>query len=259
MGFENIEIIFNENIAVVTIKRPEVLNALNIETIKELGKAIDDLNENNQVRVIIITGSGSKSFVAGADIKEFIDLDPEGTWRLMKLGQNVFNKIYHSPRPVIAAINGYALGGGLELALACDILIAAETAIFGFPEINLGIFPGWGGTQSLSRLIGLKKAKEIIFTGRKISAKEAEKIGILNKVVDQEKLMEEAQKLAKEISDKSVLSIEFAKNAINMSDTTILKDGQDFEAQAISVCFTTKDHLEGVQAFLEKRLPIFNQ
>ncbi|HUV07660.1 MAG TPA: enoyl-CoA hydratase/isomerase family protein [Spirochaetia bacterium] len=196
--------------AVITIQRPEVRNALRFSTLRELDQAVSDLGGNPEVRVMVITGSGEKAFVAGADIQEFIGLDAETMWRMMKLGQDVFDRIADCPKPVIGAINGYALGGGLELAVACDILIASENAQFGHPEITLGSFPGWGGSQRLPRKIGLSRAKEMVFTGMKIDARRAEAIGLVNRVVPPSRLMDEALALAASISEKSSRSIALA-------------------------------------------------
>ncbi|MEM1538724.1 MAG: enoyl-CoA hydratase-related protein [Candidatus Nezhaarchaeales archaeon] len=246
-----------DGIAKITINRPQALNALNPEVIHEIKRALEDAAGSNDVRVLIITGSGEKAFSAGADIKWMSNCTPLEALTFSQLGQSVLRMIEELDKPVIAAVNGYALGGGCELALACDLVIASENARFGQPEINVGIIPGWGGTQRLTRLVGVKKAKELILTGDVIDAKEAEKLGIVNKVVPREKLMEEAEALAKKLAEKTPIGLRMAKAAINKSLETSLKDGLDYEARLFGLLFTTEDAKEGLKAFLEKRKPTY--
>jgi len=257
MGFKNLKLDRDNKILIITINRPQVLNALNTETLKELREALEYACQNSTIRVIIITGSGEKSFSAGADINELKNLTPLEAWNFMILGQEVFNKIENLEKPVIAAVNGYALGGGLELALSCDIIIACKKAKFGHPEINLGNIPGWGGTQRLPRLIGCKLAKQMILTGDIIDADTASKIGLVNEVVDKEELMEAAKKLAHKLSLKAPIAVKLAKWAINRSLDTNLTTGLAFERVSVAFCFTTKDQREALNAFFEKRRPIF--
>ena len=259
MGYADLEVTVREPVAVVTVRRPEVLNALRTATLRELGQAFGELSKDPRVRAIILTGAGEKAFSAGADIREFLELDAEGMWRMMKLGQDLFDRIADFPKAVIGAVNGYALGGGLELALACDILIASENARFGHPEINIGSFPGWGGTQRLPRRIGLNRAKELIFTGMKIDARRAEAIGLVNRVVPPGELMSEALALATEIAGKSAPVIELAKTVLNAGAETSLREGQNLEACAVSLGSVFADRQEGVRAFVEKRKPRFNR
>ncbi len=259
MKLKDLEIHSAEHIGIITINRPQVLNALRRSTIKELDRAVAAFIEDPDIRVIVITGSGKKSFVAGADIQEFLELEAEEMWRMMKLGQDVFDRIAECRKPVIGAINGYALGGGLELALACDILIASDNAHFGHPEITIGSFPGWGGTQRLPKRIGLSRAKEMVFTGMKIDARRAEAIGLVDHVFPQAQLMDETLRLASKIADKSSQMIAFAKSVMNASGTANLKDGQNLEAFAVSLASVFEDRKEGVQAFFEKREPRFNR
>lgn len=246
-------------VAIVTIARPAVLNALAINTLEELHRAFSALAVARDTRVVVLTGAGPKAFVAGADIREFLDLAPEPMWRMMRLGHRVFDLIAACPKVVIGAINGFALGGGLEVALACDILIAASNAQFGHPEINLGSFPGWGGTQRLPRRIGLHRAKELVFSGERITAERAEALGLVNRVVAPERLMAEVLALANLIATKSGAALEMAKEVLNASIDTPLHDGQALEAFAVSLGSVFADRKEGVQAFLERRPPQFNQ
>jgi enoyl-CoA hydratase/carnithine racemase len=259
MKFDDLQIHNKDHVGIITIHRPEVLNALRFSTIREIDHAVSDFIDDPAIRVIVITGSGEKSFVAGADINEFIDLEAEQMWRMMKLGQDVFDHIADCPKPVIAAVNGYALGGGLELALACDIIIASENALFGHPEITVGSFPGWGSTQRLPRRIGLSRAKEMVFTGMKIDAQRAEAIGLVNHVHPPAQLLEETLKLASQITDKSAKMLAIAKSVLNASESVNLKDGQNLEAFAVSLASVFDDRKEGVRAFFEKRKPRFNR
>jgi enoyl-CoA hydratase len=257
MELKNVVVEKENNIAVLSINRPKALNALNYDTLTDIKTAIKALSEDNDVSIVIITGSGEKAFVAGADIKEMKDMTPLEARRFMLYGQNVFNIIGNLPKPTIAAVNGFALGGGTELALSCDMIIASEKAKFGLPEVTLGIHPGFGGTQRLPRLIGSAKAKELIFTGKMIDANDAERIGLVNKVVSPDKLLEEAKALAQDIMKNGQVAIRLVKSAINAGLDTTLEKGLAYEAETQGLAFSTEDKNEGLNAFLEKRKPNF--
>jgi enoyl-CoA hydratase len=242
-----------EGIAVVTIDNPASLNALNAPILTQLDQVFDQLAHNPGVKGIILTGGGEKSFVAGADINEFLQVKGDTAAGFMARGQRIFDKIEAFDRPVIAAINGFALGGGNELALCCDIRIAAENAIFGQPEVNLGIIPGYGGTQRLPRAVGAGKAKEIILADERINAQEALRIGLVQRVVPKGQAVEEAKKLMKRILGKGPVAVKMAKKAINEGLGMPLRGGLDLEAQCQAVCFGSEDKDEGAKAFLEKR------
>lgn len=257
MEFENIILEKKEETGILTINRPSVLNTLNTKTLLEIEEALIKLEKDDKVKVVIITGSGEKAFCAGADLKELKEKNALEAKEYSHLGHRVLNKIENMEKPVIAAINGYALGGGCELAMACDLRLANQKAKIGLPEENLGIFPGFGGTQRLPRLVGLSKAKEMIFTGEMIESKTAEALCLVNKVVKDAYLMKEAEELAKKISSKGPIAIKSAKALINKSFDVDLKTGLDLEIETFAVCFTTEDHIEGINAFLEKRKPVF--
>lgn len=247
-----------KGIVKLTINRPEVRNALNAATRQEIRTAIGEIEKDEDVRVVIITGAGEKAFISGADITAFKDATPITMEESASiLGQQLFSDIENLSVPVIAMINGFCLGGGLELAMCCDIRIASENAKFGQPEINIGIFPGAGGTQRLPRLIGWGKAKELIYTGKIIDAAEAERIGLADKVVPPDRLEEEVEQLAATIASKSPLIIKLVKKAINRGMYTDLAAGLAYEKANFALCFATEDHIEGVTAFLEKRKPEF--
>jgi enoyl-CoA hydratase len=242
-----------ENIGLLTINRPEKLNAISNELISELKKLLDEIENDEELRALIITGAGDKAFVAGADIKELVDRDARLGRRVSQERQEVFSRIENLPVPVIAAVNGYALGGGLELALACSIRICSEKAQFGAPEVKLGIIPGDGGTQRLPRLVGLGRAMEMILTGDFIDAQEAYRIGLVNKVLPQEELMDKAMDLAKKIASRPPLAVRFAKEAVNRSQEGDAASGFALESYLHALSCTTEDKKEGVSAFLEKR------
>lgn len=242
-----------EGIAIVTIDNQPALNALSAPVLTQLDQIFTGLAKNLEVKGVIITGAGEKSFVAGADISEFIQVTGDTAVEFMSRGQRIFNKIEAFDRPVIAAVNGFALGGGNEIALCCDIRIAAENAVFGQPEVNLGIIPGYGGTQRLPRLIGPGKAKETIFADERINAQEALRIGLVQRVVPRGQAVEEAKKILKKIMSKGPVAIQMAKKAINDGLKMSLREGLDLEAQSNAVCFSTEDKDEGAKAFLEKR------
>ncbi|RLC62916.1 MAG: crotonase [Chloroflexi bacterium] len=260
MEFKNIvyEKDKEKGIVKLTINRPEVRNALNAATRQEIRNAIGEIEKDGDVRVVIITGAGEKAFISGADITAFKDATPITMEESAStLGQQLFSDIENISVPVIAMINGFCLGGGQELAMCCDIRIASENAKFGQPEVNVGILPGGGGTQRLPRLVGWGKAKELIYTGKIIDATEAEKIGLVDKVVPLEKLEEEVNQLAETIASKSPLIIKLIKKTINKGMYTDLAAGLAYEKANFALCFATEDHKEGVTAFLEKRKPEF--
>lgn len=255
MIFENILLSKEDKIAIITINRPESLNALNAQTIKEISSALDNLASDHEVRVIILTGSGEKSFVAGADIKEFSDFNQEKAEELARNGQNIlFNKIENLSKPVIAAVNGFALGGGLELAMSCHIRYASENAKLGLPEVTLGLIPGYGGTQRLPKLVGKGIANEMIFSAKMIAAQKAKEIGLVNEVFAIEELLTKTKELAKTIANNSPMAISRAIQATNLSDTD---KGFDAEIKFFGELFELDDKKEGVTAFIEKRKPSF--
>ncbi|UJF31049.1 enoyl-CoA hydratase-related protein [Kaistella sp. 97-N-M2] len=255
MNYDNIILQIEEKTAVITINRPESLNALNAATIRELSEAFGELDSNKEIRVVILTGSGEKSFVAGADIKEFSDFGTQAAEELSRNGQNIlFNKIENLSKPVIAAVNGFALGGGLELAMACHIRYASENAKLGLPEVTLGLIPGYGGTQRLPKLVGKGLANELIFSAKMISAQRAKEIGLVNEVFSLEELLPQTKALAALISRNSPMGISKAIIAVNEFDKT---SGYETEIKSFGELFEMKDKKEGVLAFLEKRKPNF--
>jgi len=258
MEYKNIIYAKEKGVARITINRPEVRNALNRATRSELSYAIEEIEKDKDIRVVIITGAGDKAFISGADITEFREATPITIQEYTStLGQELYNRIEDVSIPVIAMINGFCLGGGLELAMCCDIRIASENAKFGQPEIKVGFIPGGGGTQRLPRLVGWGKAKELIYTGQIIDAVEAEKIGLVEKVVPPDKLEEEVSQLAESIASKSPLIIKLAKKTINRGMSTDLAAGLNCERLMFALCFATEDCKEGINAFLEKRSPEF--
>ncbi len=242
--------------AILTINNPEQLNSLNTNILKELNDSIDIIKSNDEIRVLIITGAG-KSFVAGADISEMANLDVENGRAFGEFGSMIFRKIETLPIPVIAAVNGFALGGGCELALACDIRVASEKAKFGQPEVGLGITPGFSGTQRLPRVIGLGKAKELIFTGAIIGADEAFKLGLVNYVVPAEELMQKSFEIANQIATKAPIAVKLSKEAINIGIESDIDAGIETENELFGECFGTEDQKNGMKSFLEKNRPEF--
>lgn len=242
------------NIAVLSINRPDALNALNSKVLEELDNAIDKVKEDDDIHVLILTGKG-KAFVAGADIGEMKDMDPIKGRDFAAKGLDIFRKIELMEKPVIAAVNGFALGGGCELSMCCDIRISSEKAKFGQPEVGLGITPGFGGTQRLSRLVGEGRAKELILTCDIIDSTEAYRIGLVNKVVAAEELMEAAMEMAKKISSKGQIAVRYSKTAINKGGQVDLDTGMSIEKDLFGLCFASEDQKEGMAAFLEKRKP----
>src|SRR2546422_753255 len=257
MVFDNLLLEREGAVAIVTINRPKVLNALNARTLDELRRVVLDLEHDDGVRVVIVTGAGEKSFVAGADINELAVQTPTGGRELALAGQHALDTIESMGKPVIAAINGYALGGGCELAMACTLRIAADTAKLGQPEINLGIIPGYAGTQRLSRLVGKGKAMELILTGAPIAAGEAERIGLVNRVVPAADLMNDARKLASDLAKQAPIAMRYIITAINRGLEMPFAEACVFEATLFGLVASTDDMREGTTAFLEKRKPEF--
>lgn len=257
MAYENINYTVENGVATIAINRPKALNALNLATLTELKDVVEKIAVDKEVQVVIITGAGEKSFVAGADIVEMSTKNAvEGrVWG--QVGQNIFTEIENLPQPVIAAVNGFALGGGCELACACDIRYASENAKFGQPEVGLGITPGFGGTQRLTRVVGRGHAKELIYTANIIDAQEALRIGLVNKVVPQAELMDVVMKVAKTITKKAPVAVQLAKAAINRGINCDVVTGISYEAEVFGLCFATADQKEGMKAFIEKRKPTF--
>ena len=253
MSFDNLLLDRDGAIATVTINRPKVLNALNTRTLDELRHAILDLKQDDAVRVVILTGAGEKAFVAGADINELAVLSPVAGREHALAGQHVFDLIENMGKPVIAAINGYALGGGCELAMACTLRMASDTARLGQPEINLGIIPGYAGTQRLARLVGKGKAMEIVLTGAPIAAADAERIGLVNRVVPAAELMTEVRKLAMQLAGQAPVAMRYIITAINRGLEMPFAEGAVFEATLFGLVAATDDMREGTRAFLEKR------
>lgn len=250
---KNITVALEEEIALVTINRPKSLNALNSETLDELNRCFDEIQNRKDVKVVILTGAGEKAFVAGADISEMVNATAAEGRAMGMLARAGFSKLENLPQVTIAAVNGYALGGGCELSMACDIRIAAENAKFGQPEVGLGILPGFGGTQRLPRLVGKGIAKELIFTCDQITAEEAYRIGLANHVVPQEEMIDYCKNMARKIISKGSYGITLAKQAINVGLETDLDSGLQLEANLFGLSFSTHDKQEGMTAFLEKR------
>ena len=252
MTFENILIEKHGRIAIVTVNRPDKLNALNIQTRREILRAFEQLKTDDDVRVVIITGAGPKSFIAGADINEFAGMTAIKQRDVMKSGR-AFDSVEDFPKPVIAMINGFALGGGCELAMSCDIRVASSNAKLGQPEIKLGIIPGGGGTQRLTRLVGEGKAMELILTGEMISADEAKQLGLVNHVFAPEELEAKTMELANKIAELSPVALAMAKASVKNAARMTLREGLDSEVDLFALCFSSEDKEEGVRAFIEKR------
>jgi len=257
MAFDNLLLERDGAIAVVTINRPTVLNALNAQTIDELRRVILDLKHDESARVVILTGAGEKSFVAGADINELAVQSPTGGREHALSGQHVLDVVENMGKPTIAAINGYALGGGCELAMACTLRLAADTAKLGQPEISLGLIPGYAGTQRLTRLVGRGRALELILTGAQISANEALRIGLVNRVVPAAELMTEARKLAAQLAQSAPIAMRYIIDAVNKGAEMPFAEACRYEAALFGLVASTGDMQEGTAAFLEKRKPEF--
>jgi enoyl-CoA hydratase len=253
MTYENIVVETEDRLAVVTVNRPDKMNALNAKTVAELYHAFTELKSDNQVGAVIVTGTGEKAFVAGADIAELAELAPVKGRDTIRKGQALFSLIEGLGKPVIAAINGFALGGGCELALAGTIRVASEKAKLGQPEVNLGLMPGYGGTQRLPRLVGKGKALELILTGKMVDAQEAWRIGLVNQVVPQAELMKSCEEMAKTILSKSPLAIRYCLDVVNQGMESNLEAGLEYEATLFAILCASEDMKEGTAAFLEKR------
>lgn len=255
--FRNLRLELEAPVATLTVHRPEKLNALNRATIVELGEAVRQIREAPEVRGAVITGSGEKAFVAGADISELAAMDPLEGVEVSRLGQRVFREIELSPKPILAAVNGFALGGGCELALAAHLRVASTSARFGLPEVRLGIIPGYGGTARLSRLVGKGRALELILTGEMIGAEEAHRIGLVNRVVPAESLLHEARELVARIAENGPLALGFAIESVTRGMEMSVDDALALESHLFGLLASTADMREGMAAFLEKRAARF--
>jgi len=257
MAEVNVRLELDGPFATVTVDRPKSLNALDTRTLQELEKVVAELSQREQLRGVILTGAGEKAFVAGADIAEMNGMDADKARHFGALGQRVMNVIAALPVPVVAAVNGFALGGGCELALACDFIYASENARFGLPEVSLGVLPGFGGTQRLTRLLGRARAKELIFTGDIIDAAKAKQIGLVLDVVPLGNLLGQARSALERIAKKGPLAVRLSKEAIDRGADLELADGLNIERELFSDLFASADRREGMKAFLEKRPPVF--
>jgi enoyl-CoA hydratase len=258
MAYENLLVERDDAVLIVTFNRPAVLNALNAQTLDEFSAVIEDVRRDDAVRVVIVTGAGEKSFIAGADINELAVQTPVAGREHARRGQALFDRVERLGKPVIAAVNGFALGGGCELAMACTMRLASDAAKFGQPEINLGLLPGYAGSQRLPRLVGRGRALELLLTGAMISADEAYRIGLVNRVVPAGKLMEEARAIARTISTKPPVAVRYILEAVASGLDMSFADAQDYEATLFGLVATTEDMREGTRAFLEKRKPTFH-
>lgn len=257
MELKNLLFETSDGIATVTVNRPDKLNALNALTMEEFAWVFEQVSADDAIKAAILTGAGQKSFVAGADINEFLAMDMLKVLEHTKRGLQILNEMEGLNKPLIAAVNGFALGGGCELILACHLRVAAENARFGLPEVSLGIIPGFGGTQRLPRLVGKGKALELIMTGDMIDAQEAYRIGLVNKVVPQGELMETCRNLAKRILSRGPLAVRLAMQAVHVGLNVDLESGFRHESTLGAICFASEDRAEGVQAFIEKRAAVF--
>ena len=257
MAYENLLIERDEAVLIITINRPAVLNALNTQTLTELDAAIGDARADATVRAVVLTGAGEKAFVAGADIKELAVQTPVTGREHARHGQAILDRIEQLGKPVIAAVNGFALGGGCELAMACTLRIAADTAKFGQPEINLGLIPGYAGSQRLPRLVGRGRALELLLTGAQVSAEDALRMGLVNRVVPAAQLMDEARALARTLASKAPVAARYILEAVAAGLEMPLAQAQDYEATLFGLIATTEDMREGTRAFIEKRKPAF--
>jgi enoyl-CoA hydratase len=257
MEYKNILFNVEEEIATITFNRPKVLNAMNSEILTEILDAATVCEKDDNIKVLILTGAGDKAFVAGADISQMQNSTTIESQQMMELGHRTLRLIETMPKPSIAAINGFTLGGGTEITLACDIRFASEKAVFGQPEILIGIIPGWGGTQRLPRLVGMGVAKEMILGGIQINAQRAYEIGLVNRVFPAENLLDETRKFALKLAKLPPFALKMAKNAMNYGFDLALDNANKLEVSCIAQCFSTQDQKEGMKAFLEKRKPVF--
>ena len=248
-----------DGIGYITINRPAALNALSSEVLTDLNLVLDEVEKHEDIRVVIVSGQGDKAFVAGADIKEMDQMSPIQAFEYMTYANDTFTRLSDLTQPTIAVLNGYALGGGLELALSTDIRIGFEKTMVGFPEVGLGIIPGFAGTQRMSRLIGTSKTKELIYTARIVKGNEAYDLGILNKLVPAEELLSSAEELAKSIMKNAPLAVEKAKHVIQVGSELPLKNAIRLETEAEALLFSTEDKVKGMRAFVEKRKAVFNR
>lgn len=257
MSFETIEFEKNGSLAKITINRPKALNALNRQVLTELNECLNTVDADKELRCLILTGSGDKSFVAGADIKEMEDLNSDEAREFSKLGQSVFRRLEILKIPVIAAVNGFALGGGLELAMGCDFIVASDNARFGLPEVSLGLIPGFGGTVRLSKYVGLAKAKEMTYSARHYKADAALSMGLVSSVVPSEELMATVEKMASGICSQGPVAVAHAKLAINEANDLAVDAGMEMERSQFGALFATKDKDIGIKAFINKEKPNF--
>jgi len=257
MAYENIIFETDENVAIIKFNRPKALNAVNTDVLAELADGLDKIGNDTDIRALVLSGEGEKSFVAGADISEMVNLSPIQLRKFSRVGHEALFQLEALAIPVIACVNGFALGGGTEIAMACDFIYASENAKFGQPEINLGLIPGFGGTQRLSRLVGKAMAKELCMTGMMLSAREAKEIGLVNRVFPPDKLWEETMKTAKGMAGKGRVSMRAAKQCIDRGFDVDLHSGCHMESDAFALCMASPDGKEGTTAFLEKRKPEF--
>jgi len=253
LEFTNVILEKADRIATLTINRPKALNALNKDTLLEIKAAVENVRDDDSIDVLIITGAGDKAFVAGADITYMLDINAMQAREFGQIGQASFSLIETMSKPVIAAINGFTLGGGCELAMACDFRFCTEKSQFGQPEVRLGVTPGFGGTQRLPRLVGLGMAKEILYTGDNIDAQEALRIGLVNKIIPEAELMDYVKKIAKNISARGAVAVRLCKDAVNEGMQTDIDRAMSIEADIFGLCFATADQKEGMRAFVEKR------
>lgn len=257
MTYENILFETHGGVGVLTFNRPKVMNALNPKTLDEVDDVIEDVRGSDSIRTLVLTGAGEKAFVAGADISEFPKMNPLEARLFAERGQRIFLNLEKLPIPVIACVNGLALGGGCEMAMSCDFIYASDRARFGQPEVNLGLIPGFGGTQRLSRLVGRAKARELCMTGEMITAAQARELGLVAKVFEADRLFSETMKVAHGLSEKSMVVMRALKQVINNGCDVDLSAGCSLELEAFGLCFGSEDAREGVAAFLNKRIPHF--
>jgi enoyl-CoA hydratase len=257
MDYRNILFAVEEGVATLTFNRPAALNAMNSETMSELHNAVNLCRTDDAIKVLVLTGAGDRAFVAGADIPQMQNMRPQEMLAFCELGHETLRQMEIMPKPVIAAVNGFALGGGTEITLACDIRFASEKAVFGQPEILIGVIPGWGGTQRLPRLIGIGRAKELLLGGAQIKAQRAYEIGLVNRVFPPEELLPETRKFARKLAEMPGFAVKMAKHSINFGYDLSLDNACRLEMECCAQCFSTDDQKEGMKAFLEKRKPVF--